>query len=227
MPATSALQLVVLYFVMKQTDTGGQLPTHVAHFLMGITILKTTKLVSPLLRNKPLATRAEPVRNTVGRWVKSRHPTSAETRMWGRRLAAMLALYTGKCVAPEVNLRECISCMPLQSLNRAEPTLDLKPRRDVTRSPKQRYKWPHKFNKKRKRRNIVGNNNIYYSDTSILISEVKFIILIRVIFVIIFCLLVAWQRRDVLISFKLYTNAMWRKTTVSSQDYTCDFNNVL
>ena len=75
-----------------------------------------------------------------GRWFKSQHPTSAEIRMWGRRLAAMLALYTGKGVAPEVNLRECISCTPLPSANKAEPTLALKPR-----SPKQVYQWPHKW----------------------------------------------------------------------------------
>ena len=40
------------------------------------------------------------------------HPTSAETRLWGKRLAAMLAIYTGKGVTPEVNLRECIPNMP-------------------------------------------------------------------------------------------------------------------
>ena len=73
---------------------------------------------------------------------KSQHPTSAETRMWGRRLAAMLALYTGKGVTPEVNLRECMS---LSSANKAEPTLALKPRGDITRSPKQGYQWPHKW----------------------------------------------------------------------------------
>ena len=71
-----------------------------------------------------------------GRWFKSQHPTSAETHMWGRRLAAMLALYTDKGVAPEVNLRERISRTPLPSVNKAEPTLALKPREDVTRSPK-------------------------------------------------------------------------------------------
>ena len=64
-----------------------------------------------------------------GRRFKFRHPTSAETCMWGRRLAAMLALYTGKGVAPEVNLRERILHMPLPSANKAEPTLALKPRR--------------------------------------------------------------------------------------------------
>ena len=65
--------------------------------------------------------------------------------MWGRRLAAMLALYIGKGVTLEVNLRECISHMPPHSLNKAEPTLALKPRGDVTRSPKQGYQWPHKW----------------------------------------------------------------------------------
>ena len=32
---------------------------------------------------------------------------------------------------------------PLSS-NKVEPTLALKPRGDVTRSPKQGYQWPHK-----------------------------------------------------------------------------------
>ena len=39
--------------------------------------------------------------------------------MWGKRLAAMLAINTGKGVTPDVNLRECISCMPLPSANKA------------------------------------------------------------------------------------------------------------
>ena len=33
---------------------------------------------------------------------------------------------------------------PLLNSNKAEPTLALKPRGDVTRSPKQGYQWPHK-----------------------------------------------------------------------------------
>ena len=36
--------------------------------------------------------------------------------MWGKQLAAILAIYTGKGVAPEVNLGEHISCMPLPSI---------------------------------------------------------------------------------------------------------------
>ena len=45
---------------------------------------------------------------------------SAETGMWGKQPADMLAIYTGRGVALEVNLRECISHMPPQSLNKAE-----------------------------------------------------------------------------------------------------------
>ena len=96
--------------------------------------------------------------------------TSAETRMWGRRLAAMLAVYTGRGVAPEVNLRERISHMPPQSSNKAEPTLALKPRGDVTRSPKQGYQWPHKWTcvqqkfLKKKKKNFLQlweNSNVW------------------------------------------------------------------
>ena len=81
-------------------------------------------------------------RQTGGRQFKSWHPTSAETCMWGRRLAAMLTVYTG--VAPEVNLRERILRTPTPSANKEELTLALKPRGDITRSPKQGYQWPHK-----------------------------------------------------------------------------------
>ena len=51
--------------------------------------------------------------------IQIRHPTSAETCMWGKRLAAMPAIYTGRGVTPEVNLRVHISCMPPQSSNKA------------------------------------------------------------------------------------------------------------
>ena len=44
---------------------------------------------------------------------------SAETCMWGKQPAAMLAIYTSRGVTPEVNLRECISVMPPQSSNKA------------------------------------------------------------------------------------------------------------
>ena len=89
-----------------------------------------------------------------GRRFKSQHPTSAETRMWGRQLAAMLALYTSKGVAPEVNLREHISCMPPHSSNKAEPTLAFKPRGDITRrgisGPTNRHVSNKNFKKNKK-----------------------------------------------------------------------------
>ena len=47
-------------------------------------------------------------------------------------------------VAPEVIFREHTSCMPPPSADKAEPTLALKPRGDITRSPKQGYQWPHR-----------------------------------------------------------------------------------
>ena len=41
--------------------------------------------------------------------------------------------------------REHISHTPLQSSNKAEPTLVFKPRGDITRNPKQGYQWPQKW----------------------------------------------------------------------------------
>ena len=38
--------------------------------------------------------------------------------MWRKQLAAMLAIYTGRGITPEVNLRECISHMPPQTSNK-------------------------------------------------------------------------------------------------------------
>ena len=42
-------------------------------------------------------------------------------------------------VAPEVDLGECTLHLSLQKVNKAEPTLTLNPRGDVTRNPKQGY----------------------------------------------------------------------------------------
>ena len=55
--------------------------------------------------------------------------------MCGRRLAAMLTLYTDKGVAPEVNLMKCISCMPPPSVNKAAHSV----------FETQRYQWPYKW----------------------------------------------------------------------------------
>ena len=56
--------------------------------------------------------------------------------MWGKWPAAMLAIYTGTGVTPEVNLKEHRSIY--QRVDQSS-TLDLKPREDITRSPKQWY----------------------------------------------------------------------------------------
>ena len=53
-----------------------------------------------------------------GWWFKSWHRTTAETLTWGRQLASMLALYTGKDVRLEVNFREYISHTPLPSVSK-------------------------------------------------------------------------------------------------------------
>ena len=72
--------------------------------------------------------------------------------------AAMLTIDRLAGVAPEVNLREYVTCTPSPSA--------LKPRGDVTLSPKQGYQWPHekecppknfKKTKKNNTQNIFSN----------------------------------------------------------------------
>ena len=53
----------------------------------------------------------------------------------------MLAAKRLASVVPEVDLGECTLHSPLQKANKAEPTLALKPRGDVTRNPKQGCQW--------------------------------------------------------------------------------------
>ena len=56
----------------------------------------------------------------------------------------MLAAKSLAHVAPKMDLRECTLHSPLQKSNKAEPTLALKPRGDITRNPKQGYQGPKK-----------------------------------------------------------------------------------
>ena len=56
-------------------------------------------------------------------------------------LTAMLTSIQSAGVAPEVNLRTSVQARKRAS---EKSTLALKPRADVTRSPKQEYQWPHK-----------------------------------------------------------------------------------
>ena len=69
-------------------------------------------------------------------------PTSAHA-CWEVTSCA-LATKRSAHVASEVDLGECTWHSPLQKANKAEPTLALKPRRDVTRNPKQGCQWPQK-----------------------------------------------------------------------------------
>ena len=62
----------------------------------------------------------------------------------GDRTGCTPAAKRSASVAPEVDLGECTLHLPLQKANKAEPTLVLNPRGDVTRNPKQGYQWPQK-----------------------------------------------------------------------------------
>ena len=62
----------------------------------------------------------------------------------GDRTGGAPAAKRSASVAPEVDIGECTLHSPLQKANKAEPTLALSPRGDVTRNPKQGYQWPRK-----------------------------------------------------------------------------------
>ena len=66
--------------------------------------------------------------------------------MWKRWLSCHAGRQeVGRCHTRGESQGTCnITCTPPLSLNKAEPTLALKPRGDITRSPKQGYQWPHK-----------------------------------------------------------------------------------
>ena len=81
---------------------------------------------------------------TYGAKVSSSSPTNACCRYVEEiDSVAMLATKRPAGVTPEVNLREhvilCFHQVQIRLL-----TLALKPRADITRSPKQGYQWPHK-----------------------------------------------------------------------------------
>ena len=58
-------------------------------------------------------------------------------------LAVILAAKRSAGVTPEVNFIDLVTPTPPPSINKA--ALALKPRGDITRSPKQGYQWPHKM----------------------------------------------------------------------------------
>ena len=67
------------------------------------------------------------------------------TGMWRRLSCHAGCLEVSRCHIRGESQEMCnIKHTPPLSSNKAEPTLALKPRGDVTRSPKQGYQWPHK-----------------------------------------------------------------------------------
>ena len=66
--------------------------------------------------------------------------------MWKRRLGCHSGCQkVGRCCTRGESQGMCnVTHTPPLSSNKAEPTLALKPRGHVTRSPKQEYQWPHK-----------------------------------------------------------------------------------
>ena len=71
-------------------------------------------------------------------------------------LATMLATKRLAGLTREVNLREYVTHTPP-----GLPTLALKPRGDITRSPKQGYQWPHKKLKEKRFATWKYNTIIY------------------------------------------------------------------
>ena len=58
--------------------------------------------------------------------------------------AAMLATKRSAGATPEMNLGECVTCMPLPKCVNKAPTLALKSRGDTTRSPNRGISGPQK-----------------------------------------------------------------------------------
>ena len=79
----------------------------------------------------------------TGRWELLKGRKSILDCMWGKRLAAVLAIHTGRGVALEVYLG--FKDIRLHQVQIRLPILSLKPRGDATRSPKQGYQWPQRW----------------------------------------------------------------------------------
>ena len=64
--------------------------------------------------------------------------------MWGSDRLRAGRQEVGKCSTRGESREMCITFASAKIANKAEPTLALKPRGDVTRNPKQGYQWPQK-----------------------------------------------------------------------------------
>ena len=83
--------------------------------------------------------------------------------MWGSDRLRTGRQEVGKCSTRGESWGMYITFASAKIANKAEPTLALKPRGDVTRNPKQGYQWPQKrtcvrqklFKKKKKKKKNV------------------------------------------------------------------------
>ena len=73
---------------------------------------------------------------------KSQQPHLCNS-MWGQDRLRTSCQEVGKC-STRGGSRGILLHSPLQKVNKAEPTLALNPRGDITRNPKQGYQWPPK-----------------------------------------------------------------------------------
>ena len=64
--------------------------------------------------------------------------------MWGSDRLRASHQEVGKCSTRGESWGMYITAASAKIVNKAEPTLALKPRGDVTRNPKQGYQWPQK-----------------------------------------------------------------------------------
>ena len=76
--------------------------------------------------------------------VRNRAKSHLCTCMWGSDWLCAGCQEVGKCSTRGESLGMYITFASAKIANKAEPTLALKPRGDVTRNPKQGYQWPLK-----------------------------------------------------------------------------------
>ena len=98
--------------------------------------------------------------------VRNRAKSHLCTCMWGSDRLRAGRQEVGKCSTRGESWGMYITFASAKIANKAEPTLALKPRGDVTRNPKQGYQWPQKrtcvrqkLKKKKKKKNCKMLNS--------------------------------------------------------------------
>ena len=99
--------------------------------------------------------------------VRNRAKSHLCTCMWGSDRLRAGRQEVGKCSTRGESWGMYITFASAKIANKAEPTLALKPRGDVTSNPKQGYQWPQKrtcvrqklYKKKKKKKKVI---NFFY-----------------------------------------------------------------